>query len=161
MLAVLRPNAPIVGLEDPAAYQRALERKHENDTQESRQREVSALTTEAKKELERLGLTPDHVGLAWFSLLDRCIKVKAYHRAMEFSQNEVDGPRSMHLLNNLRRYREEHGGRKASIINAGAAHHDRVPGILRQEEGWSFVRIRPAGFPAVPGLAQQPKGAIG
>jgi len=163
VLAVLRPETLIVGLEDPTAYQEAIERKRESERPESTRRETDRLIEEAIAEVaEEPGSGGGGTDLgSWMELLKRRIAEKACSQVTDFARNQLDGPRSSHFVSNLRLYRKKHGCGKATIINAGAAHHDTLSGILRQEQGWSLVRIRPAGFPTLPGPARPPREMTG
>jgi hypothetical protein len=145
-LLLLRPKAPVWGVEDPDAYRGAAE-------------EVAGLLADDCRALRsminpsevlEIALEPDPQRKA---RLFYALRVRDTQMLLE--RLSVDRP--LHFLSNLRGIRKELSCSRASILNAGTLEQDRVLERIRAERDFSVVRIRPVGMPWFPRPACPPR----
>lgn len=147
LIALLRAHIPVYGIEDPAAYEQA--------GKAIRSWETTFPQRAAKTLLQILkanGCLPGSSGEPGTScsvspaVLESLVQ-QTTRETMDFIKVKVQAERPHYFVANLLHHRQETGAKRASIINAGRMDQDAVSDLLRSNDRFSFIRVRPRGFP--------------
>jgi len=150
VLVVLRPQTAIYGVEDPAAYEKAgTEIELWMNSWGKRvfrawfQRRIPRKEDPSKKTADPTPFAPDRDP----SKPRAEFLSEPELERLQFIRTTVRGDRPRFFLENLIRYRKETGSTVASVLNAGRLEQDEVCRLLRRHERFSFLRVRPRGYP--------------
>jgi hypothetical protein len=140
LIYMLRPDAPLFGAEDSEAYKAAGEAIAQLRGGVNREEVIADFV----QLMNIPGSSPSDIP-RWME--ER--KKKLVHRIQSKMANEVAGPRDEHFLPNIRKARSQLNLKGATIFNAGKRHQDYLASQLKQAPFFSFIRIRPTGFPSI------------
>ena len=145
VLTLLRPNVPIYGIEDKAAYERSGEEIHQWEST------ITDRTARAFRDALKANDCLNGGGGIY-----KCLKSPAFlddlmseaeKDTLAFIRQKVQAERPVYFVENLLKHRKMIGSKRASIINAGRMEQDEVSRIIREGGLSSFIRVRPYGFP--------------
>lgn len=145
-LLMMRPAAPVYGIEDPEAYQEMLQELEELTTSLSNG-SLDFLHQDLGEALSRRSnLTTSQERMRF--------RAEETKKAEAYCRQRMSAHRPVHFVHNLVRLRQELSCTGASIINAGSLEQDQVSEVIKQKGGLSIVRLQPHGLPRFSGGAE-------